>query len=286
MSRYTPFVLPLALLLAMTARADDPAVSIGEARTDADGIRVHSVRSPYQAGSTSIRVLLPGRLDPTAAYAVVYVLPVEKRDEARYGDGLLEAKRAGLHDRHRSVFVAPTFSHLPWYADHPADPLVRQEGYLLRVVVPFVERAYPVRSDPGGRLLLGFSKSGWGAFALLLRHPGVFGRAAAWDAPLMMDAPGKYGSGDIFATRENFEHYRVDKLLERRAADLKTGKRIVLAGHANFAEHHRQAAALMERLGIGHAAVADEPGRKHEWGSGWLPGAVVALSPPEPRRRE
>ena len=92
--------------------------------------------------------------------------------------------------------MAPTFSHLPWYADHPTDPDIRQESYLLEVVIPFIEANYPARADRRGRLLLGFSKSGWGAYSLLLRHPDVFGKAAAWDAPLMMSEPGKYGSGD------------------------------------------------------------------------------------------
>ena len=40
---------------------------------------------------------------------------------------------------------------------------------------------------------------------MLLRHPDVFGKAAAWDAPLMLDRPGRYGSGDVFGTPENFE---------------------------------------------------------------------------------
>jgi hypothetical protein len=100
--------------------------------------------------------------------------------------------------------VAPTFSHLPWYADHPTDKEIRQETYLLRVVLPLVERTYPVQSQLEGRLLIGFSKSGFGAWTLLLRHPEVFGRAAAWDAPLMMDRLGKYGTDGVFGTPENF----------------------------------------------------------------------------------
>jgi enterochelin esterase-like enzyme len=77
-----------------------------------------------------------------------------------------------------------------------------------------VERTYPARAAAGGRLLLGFSKSGWGAWTLLLRHPERFAKAAAWDAPLMLDAPGKYGSGPIFGTPENFERYRLTRLVE------------------------------------------------------------------------
>src|SRR5207249_4274506 len=108
---------------------------------------------------------------------------------------------------------------------------VRQETYFLKVVVPFVEKTYPAKADASGRLLLGFSKSGWGAFSLLLRHPEQFGKAAAWDAPLMMDAPGKYGSGDVFATADNFVGYRVSKLLELNAEKFQKESRLILLGY-------------------------------------------------------
>jgi hypothetical protein len=216
-----------------TRRVDRP-LSISEAQRDGEGFLCHTVESEYQAGKTEIRVLLPDVLDGSRRHPVVYVLPVEARTDHRYGDGLLEVRRHGLHDRFSAIFVAPTFSHLPWYADHPTDPLIRQETYLLRVVIPFVEGRYPARAEPGGRLLLGFSKSGWGAFSLLLRHPDLFGKAAAWDAPLMMEGPGRYGSGDIFATPENFEGHRVTGLLERRAAGLRDGNRLILLGFGNF----------------------------------------------------
>ena len=176
--------------------------------------------------------------------------------------------------------MAPTFSHIPWYADHPTRPEVRQQSYLLKVVVPFVEKTYPVRAEPGGRLLLGFSKSGWGAWSLMLRHPDVFGRAAAWDAPLVWAGPGKYGSGDIFGTAENFAGYRVTTLLEGSAAGLRRGKRLILLGYGNFRTEHQQAHALLERLKVPHE-YRDGPARTHDWHSGWVKEAAELLLAPD-----
>jgi S-formylglutathione hydrolase FrmB len=269
------------LLVGMCAwlpAADPPVVS--PAKADANGILVHEVRSEYQAGTTLIRLLLPEKREKGRAYPVVYVLPVEAGTGARYGDGLAEVKKLGLPDKLGAVFVAPTFSHLPWYADHPTKPDVRQEAYFLRVVVPFVEKTYPVKADRGGRLLLGFSKSGWGAFTLLLRHPDTFGKAAAWDAPLMTDKPGKYGSGEVFGADENFAGYRVSKLLEDAAAKLRPGKRIGLFGYGNFRAEHEQAHALMDRLGVPHE-YRDGPARKHDWHSGWVAEAAGWLLAPD-----
>jgi hypothetical protein len=272
--------LAVALLAFATVRADE-AATISEARKDDNGFLVHEVRSPFQAKATQIRVLLPDRRGKGKRYPVVYVLPVEAGTGNRYGDGLLEVKRHGLHNKLQAAFVAPTFAHLPWYADHPTKPEVRQEGHFLKVVVPFIDKTYPVRAGADGRLLLGFSKSGWGAFSLLLRHPDVFGKAAAWDAPLMLDRPGPYGSGDVFGAPANFEKYQVTRLLKERAGSFREGKRLVLLGYGNFRDHHQKAHALMARLKVGHE-YRDGPARKHDWHSGWVAEAAgLLLAAPE-----
>ena len=152
------------------------------------------------------------RRTPRTRCPVVYVLPVEAGNAHHYGDGLLEIQKRDLHRRFSAIFVAPTFAQLPWYADHPSDPEIRQESYFLKVVVPFIEQRYPARADRDGRLLVGFSKSGWGAYSLLLRHPDHFGKAAAWDAPLMEPRPARFGMGPIFGTQENFEQYQITTL--------------------------------------------------------------------------
>ena len=272
-------LLAAALLHPAAAQARD-AAKVAEAKRDTDGILVHAVQCEYQDGPTTIRVLLPGKIEKALRYPVLYVLPVEAGGGRRFGDGLLEVKKLGLHDKYGLIVVQPTFFRLPWYADHPTDPKVRQEAYLLKVVLPFVERNYPVLAKPQGRRLLGFSKSGWGAFSLLLRHPGVFGKAAAWDAPLVMDRPGKYGSGDIFGTKDNFEKYRVTRLLEERAGKLGEGKRLAVLGYGNFRGEHQAVHALMEKLKIDHV-YRDGPPRKHDWHSGWVDEAVEFLVKPD-----
>jgi hypothetical protein len=258
-----------------TAPTDVP-FRVSEAEQEEQGFLVHRVRSPYQSGPTKIKVLLPDRLEEGRRYRVLYVLPVEAGDGTRWGDGLLEVKKHDLHNRHQLICVLPTFSGLPWYADHPTDPGIRQESYFLRVVVPLVERRYPAAAGPEGRLLVGFSKSGWGAFSLLLRHPQVFGRAAAWDAPLAEDRPKRFGMGPIFGTQENFEHYRIEALIDKQADVLRRKRRLVLTGYGNFREHHVRIHERLVAQRIPHV-YRDGPRREHGWHSGWLPEAVDLL---------
>lgn len=266
----------VALLAAAPLWAEDETTVLPAQRGD-DGVLTHEVRCPYQSGATQIRVLLPQRRRPGERFPVLYVLPVEAGRGSRYGDGLDEVLRLGLHDKRRLICVAPTFSHLPWYADHPDDAGIRQETYLLKVVLPAVERLYPAVAERRGRLLVGFSKSGWGAFSLLLRHPDVFERAAAWDAPLAMAKPNRFGMGPIFGTQENFEGYRITALLERRAEELaRQPPRLAHFGYGNFRDQHESVEALLKRLQIPHV-YHDGPQRKHNWNSGWLPQAVEFL---------
>jgi hypothetical protein len=206
----------------------------------------------------------------------VYVLPVEAQRGSRYGNGLQEVLEQNLHNRYCAICVSPTFSHLPWYADHPSDPKILQESYMLHDVVPFVERHYPTLPQRRGRLLVGFSKSGYGAFSLVLRHPEIFGRAAAWDAPLNMSRPDRYGMHEIFGTQENFEAYRIGSLLEQKAALLRRRRRLALVGHANFGEHHETIHGRMASLRIPHVFQSG-PRRRHAWDSGWLEDAFRAV---------
>lgn len=256
---------------------------ISQAVQDNSGFLVHTVVSEYQSGETSLKVLVPDRLQSGKQYRALYVLPVEAGDTAVWGQALEEVKRLDLHNKHQLICVYPTFSHLPWYADHPSDPKIRQESHFLRVVVPAIERTYPVRAARDGRLLVGFSKSGWGAFSILLRNPELFDRAVAWDAPLTVDRPVPFGMGGIFGDQANFEKYQITRLLAERAdlliatSQANQRPRLAVLGYDNFRQHHVAIHQQMEDLKIPHV-YRDGPKRKHHWQSGWLAEAVEIVA--------
>ncbi|MEZ6053169.1 MAG: alpha/beta hydrolase-fold protein [Planctomycetaceae bacterium] len=275
--RTTPLATSL-VLVDVAIRSVIGASAAGPIATKSanDDVITHTLNSHYQAGETKVRVLLPDEMAKEEKFRVLYVLPVEAGDEDRYGSSLQEVLKCDLHNRYRLICVFPTFSQLPWYADHPTDRTIRQESYLLKDVLPLIERTYPVVEGRAGRLLVGFSKSGCGAWSLLLRHPDIFEKAAAWDAPLMMDAPGKYGSGPIFGSPENFANYEIQWLLRTRGPALGDQPRLILTGYDAFREHHIQTHHLLDDLGIPHV-YRDGPYRKHTWHSGWLAESVELL---------
>jgi hypothetical protein len=226
--------------------------------------------SDAQSRPVTLRLLAPSG-EPRAH---LYVLPVEREGDAKYGDGFEEARRLKLHEKHGWVVAAPGFAELPWYADHPTDPKRRDETFFLKEVLPKVEARHPLKKPV--RLLLGFSKSGWGAWSLLLRHPDLFDAAVAWDAPLMKDKPDQFGMGPAFGGQENFERYRLDALLRSGAEKLRDRKRLAHLGYGSFREHHRKMQALLGELGI-PAEYRDGPARPHAWESGWVGEAAEVL---------
>lgn len=245
------------------------------------GLFTFTVASPFQRTATRLRVLLPDTYDPARSYRTVYVLPVEPGSAAAYGDGLTTVRQANLHNLHDTVFVAPSFSDMPWYADHAKNIRLRQESHLIRTVIPFVEARYAVERTAAGRLLLGFSKSGYGAVSMLLRRPDLFGRALAWDSPLAMVNPASgYGYLGILGTRANFAaNYQITTLLQRQAAQLVGGPpRIFLGGwgYQFTRQDHATVSRLMTQLQIPHVYDVGRQ-RAHVWNSGWMPGAVGQL---------
>jgi len=266
--------------------ADRPGrFEAGPARRTPEGVWRHEIQSEWQAGEVSVRVLQPDPLPANRRLPVVYVLPVEAGEEDRYGDGLREIARQDLANRWQALFVAPSFAQLPWYADHPTRPDVRQESHFVRGVVPWVERTYPAQTERAGRLLLGFSKSGWGAWSLLLRHAELFERAVAWDAPLLLDHPGPYGSGEIFGTAENFAKYELLPRLKRWDREQNEARRLILPGHANFRREHRELHRQLTDWRIPHQFIDTGP-ETHDWHSGWVEPAVRQLLTDLPKPAE
>ena len=236
--------LPQGRLLTI---ADPGAVAAPGARRRP----AHTVVSEYQAGSDANPRAAARCLEPGRRYPAVYVLPVEAGNEDRWGNGLQRSASTTCTTSSQPIFVAPTFSHLPWYADHPSEPTIRQETYFLKVVLPLVEQRYPVQAEPAGRLLLGFSKSGYGALSLLLRHPDVrpsgrVGRAAGdgsaepvWHGRDLRDA------GELRPLPR-------DPVAGATGGELRGPLRLFLLGYGNFREQHEKTHALMLKLGMPH----------------------------------
>lgn len=245
-----------------------------------DGIDTYRIESPHLDSSTKIFVLKPDSIDRGNRHRILFTLPVEAGEGKRWGNPLKELQKHDLHNKHNLICVMPIFHEYPWYADHPGNLRRQQESHMLESVLPLLRWEVPEgRHDRDGRLLVGFSKSGWGAWSLLLRNPETFGRAAAWDAPLMMTPPGQYGSDSFFGTEENFARHQLSLLVQEAAKSSFGSGRLIHAGYGNFRSQHVEMDELLKRLRL-KAVYVNGPRREHNWSSGWLPEMIELLAKP------
>jgi hypothetical protein len=281
-------VVGIFALWALVALAEVPVAadesdrsqvqSEGPVTDPAKGVQVFTITSPYQRGANKLEVLLPDTLEPGRAYRVLYVLPVggDFGVPGGYGDQLTEVRKSNAHNRYGLICASMAFDTTPWYGNHATDPNIRHEDYILRVIVPLIDARFPVSHQAKDRLLLGFSKSGYGAVNLLLRHPDVFGAACSWDAPLaFIEANfGNVGTSVNFGTRERMADYLPMKLAEAPAATFRAGgPRLTILGRKIWWNHQAIFHDLLTRLEVPHR-YDDSLVFEHRWDSGWLPKAI------------
>jgi enterochelin esterase-like enzyme len=252
-----------------------PGATFDETR----GIWSCELPSEFLSEPSQLEILLPSKMEPGKRYPVIYLLPVGKRG-GEFGDGMAEAIKDKLADKLGAICVEPTFKKAPWFGNHATDPQLRQDDFMAKTLVPFMDTNFPTLAKPEGRALLGFSKSGWGATTLLLRHPDVFGYAVAWDVPFMIDGSkpdwGPMGLKVNYGTKEAMVPNTPTVLLRAKGAELGDKPRIIIASGKAWTPQTKQFKALMDELKVPHV-YRDDLIFQHRWDSGWFPAMTEEL---------
>ncbi len=135
-----------------------------------------------------------------------------------------------------------------------------------------------------GRLLFGFSKSGWGAFSLILTYPEFFGYAASWDAPMFFDKF-HYKMEPIYGTLEQLNAYRPDLLVFKQKRHFQRKPRLVLTGEQGWGKsipaptggsHTVEMHKLLAKEGIKHV-YDNSLNVPHSWNEQWMAPTLKAL---------
>ena len=268
----------------------------------------------YQAGArpghdwNKLEVLVPSGSAGGKTAGIVLALPVEAGDTStpQYGSAIRLIRAAGWHTKNNVAIATPAFSSTPWFADKAPNTTtvpMRQESYVLQVVVPYLRSlSLGGVSLAGPVSLVGFSKSGWGAFSLIARNPTMFHRAALWDSPTMLGFDFCMwlhgGGGDMWGMLANFGDCRTWKAnspveLVRAGRGAAINGRVWLGGQHFFGSmcsahdcaqapgapfnHTLQFHQLLADQSVSHLFDdALDPGR-HEWSWLWLRPALDSL---------
>src|SRR6516225_9114681 len=250
--------------------------------TDANGVRLYDLtwnilgEHPF-----AVRVLAPDHPSTNYAHSFVFALPVEGGlAQSNWGSGLDELRQLNVQNQYDATIIEPIFPIDPWYADNPIDPTIDFETFTATLLPAWVKSNFAT-SGTEENLLIGFSKSGYGALDLLFKHPSVFDGAAAWDFPADMAAYDTFGSsssGD-YGSDANFQaNYRMTaSFVNTWKAPFTTDDRIWLSEGSVFPIQVAASDALLTSQGVLDTFLTTQTGDAHNWYGGWVSDAVAGL---------
>lgn len=159
--------LPLVCLLALAAHAQ-PA-------------RYETVRfeSKLVGKTLPYNVVLPAgynrRESRATRYPVVFLL---HGLTGHYDNWVTRTKLTDYAARYEMIIVTPEGND-GWYTDSATAPADKYESYIIRELIPEVERRYRALATREGRAVAGLSMGGYGALKFGIKHPQEFALAAS-----------------------------------------------------------------------------------------------------------
>ncbi len=261
-----------------------PSLQVTYQGIDDDKVKSYNFTSIYNGnGPHVLRVLEPNKPAVGVAHNFLYLLPVVKENPAPAEDVIEILRGLNAQNKYNLTIILPSFSLDPWYADHPTDPNLRYESFMVKELQPWVKENLS-KSGSEQHWLLGLSKSGLGAIDLLFRHPNTFTLAAAWDFPADMPTFDQYNAALIYGTADNYQsNYQLTAdFLETYKKPFLTQNRIWISGFSGYESDISDLDKLLTQHGLVHT-TGTPMNRAHIWGSGWIPEALSALNQLSPK---
>ena len=166
------------------------------------------------------------------------------------------------------------------YADNPNDATIDYETFVADILPQWVDSHFSTTGNEKN-LIIGFSKSGYGALDLLFKHPTVFDAAAAFDFPADMKSYTSLGSSTAnnYGTQANFQdNYELDQsFINAYKAPFTTQDRLWISEGPLFKQDVGDFDHLLTSQGVMHTLSTTETNDPHSWTGGWLSNAVAGL---------
>ena len=122
-------------------------------------------------------------------------------------------------DQYGFIVIGVDGNFSSWYFDSPIDPTFKYETYVIKELIPFVDKNYKTIASREGRAISGLSMGGHGALYLSFKHQDMFGAAGSMSGgvdirPFPENWDIKKRLGTLTEFPENWEKNTVTNMLE------------------------------------------------------------------------
>ncbi len=196
---------------------------------------IHSIALEHNALNDPVErrvpVYLPAGYSPESKYPVIYLLAAFGSRGLKFlNDDIWEENIQQRLDRlMASGAMRPTLVVMPDASTRyggsqylNSEALGDYEDVLLELV-RVIDRKYATLAAPGARAVVGHSSGGYGALRLAMRHPGIFGLAAAHSADLHFELAYRPDFGELLRYYEKVGLEGLQALLADPSAALQRG---------------------------------------------------------------
>ena len=177
-SSKVPFRLKSAIaFLSIAMVIQVYAFAIASGSVPATLVETIQLQSKLVNATLPYNVILPAdyRTSKTTRYPVLYLL---HGLGGHYSDWLTRTNIADYAGQYRMIVVMPEGND-SWYVDGAAGSNDKYESYILRELMPDVDRRYRTLQSRYGRAIAGLSMGGYGAIKYGLKYPSTFAFAGS-----------------------------------------------------------------------------------------------------------
>jgi len=169
--RLTLFFLVLLLTISVSAQRDPPVAQF-------------ELKSALLGRPINYRILYPVEYQRAGKqekrFPVLYLLHGLTGRSSNW----IDRTRVALYATHSDLVIVMVEGGNGWYTDSATVPTDKYESYILRELIPDVEKRFRVSQERAGRAVAGLSMGGYGAVKFGLKYPEMFALVASMSGAL------------------------------------------------------------------------------------------------------
>jgi putative tributyrin esterase len=183
MTRNRPtFLFLCSLVFGVVAFQTAVSAQTAPAAAKANEVQEHKLESKLMARAMPYRVIVPAgyAAKKDERFPVIYLLHGLTGHYSNWTD---KTKVADFAVGHKFIIVTPEGDN-GWYSDSVTVPNDKYESYIVKELIPEIEKNFRVMADRDHRFIAGLSMGGYGSLKFGLKYPEMFSLVGSFSGAL------------------------------------------------------------------------------------------------------